>query len=71
MRSFFAHIHERNSFNGQEVRQQEHDTLPKMRPKNTHSSGKDLRKLRVWLFKEDAKLRVAEDEEEERSFEIR
>ncbi len=66
MRLNFRLSHERNSINGQEVRQQEHDILPKVRPAHPDAQGKDMRELRVRLICQNEELQVAEGEEEER-----
>lgn len=72
MRHFFTRYYvKRNSIIWQEVREEEHDLLPKMRPAHTDAQGQDVRKLRLRLIGKDAKLQMAEGEEEERPVQVR
>ncbi len=41
-----------------------------MRAKDADAQGKDVRKLRIRLFQNDAKLQLAEEEEEKPGFQI-
>ena len=62
----FSDSYERNPLNGKEVRQEEHDILPKMRPAHAHTQRKNMLKLRLWRLPEAEKVCVAEDQKEER-----
>ena len=54
-------FYERNLFNGKEVRQEEHDTLPKMRQEDLQLKEGKMRILRLWKKRKEKGLQVHEE----------
>ena len=52
---------ERNTFNGREVRQEEHDLLPEMRQKDLQPQQEQVRVMRVRQERKDEKIQLAEE----------
>lgn len=52
---------ERNTFDGEEVRQEEHDILPEMRKKDLQPEQGYLLFMRFWKELKAEKIRVAEE----------
>ena len=54
-------MNERNSINGQEVRREEYDTLPKMRQEDIPYKEAQMQLMRLWKEHKVKKLQLAEE----------